>query len=109
MVLGCIIYLTQCLLLQILNRAMTAFHNPSYSDNVTVVTAYFFIPKFLKGGGNNYFSNDTYTNWAKVFKHLLNPLVVYTDSDVFYDLMATLRKDHAGITRLIKVDKKSFW
>lgn len=81
----------------------------SCTDGVTVVTAYFFIPKFIKGGGKNYFSNQTYFNWAKVFANIVNPLVVYTDSESFVQLMTDARKGRANVTKIFKIDPKTLW
>lgn len=76
---------------------------------VTVVTAYFDIGTFQKGGGNLYFTKDTYLNWASAFKYLRNPLVVFTDSKDFKQTILLLRNETLPITRIVDIDKNDSW
>lgn len=80
-------------------------HLPS---NLTV-TAYWNLGTFRKGPGNMHFSTKTYFKWATVFKYLVNPLVVYTDSGEFKEPMERLRSDRVNNTMIYLTNRTDFW
>ncbi|XP_048728051.1 uncharacterized protein LOC125646004 isoform X2 [Ostrea edulis] len=81
-----------------------------YTSNFTIVTAYWNLGTFQKGaGGNLHFSTNTYFAWAKTFKYLINPLVVYTDSKEFKNLMEKLRADHINTTKIYFMNRTELW
>lgn len=81
-------------------------HLPS---NLTIVTAYWNLGTFQKGPRNLHFSTKTYFKWATVFKYLVNPLVVYTDSEAFKELMERLRTDHINNTLIYLTNRTDLW
>lgn len=58
---------------------------------------------FQKGPRNLHFSTKTY------FKYLVNPLVVYTDSEAFKELMERQRTDHINNTRIYPTNRTDLW
>ncbi|WAR22277.1 hypothetical protein MAR_016251 [Mya arenaria] len=76
--------------------------------DVTVVTAYFDLGTFRKGSVTQ-FSTETYLSWCNTFRYLLNPLIVYTDSQKFYHLMKNIRNDTANRTRIHLINRNSSW
>jgi hypothetical protein len=86
-------------------------HNESkeYTANLTIVTAYWNLGTFQKGGGNLHFSTNTYFTWAKTFKYLINPLVVYTDSKEFKNLMQALRAEQRNTTVIYLKNRTELW
>lgn len=96
---------------------MIKFTQPSQRDrkvttlinnSTTIVTAYFNLGTFKKNKGL-YYSSNKYHKWASVFKYILNPLVVYTDSDDFAILMLDLREKLKLKTTILKVDRLDLW
>lgn len=81
-------------------------HLPS---NLTIVTAYWNLGTFRKGSRNMHFSTKTYFKWATIFKHLVNPLVVYTDSEEFRELIERLRSDRVNNTMIYLTNRTDFW
>ncbi|XP_071097208.1 protein HtrL-like [Haliotis cracherodii] len=77
--------------------------------DITVVTAYLNLGRFNKGDGGTVFGPTLYLEWATVYKHLMNPLVVYTDSDQFVRLFTDMRQHLMNITKIIKIEKKQLW
>jgi hypothetical protein len=59
------------------------------NNDVTVVTAYFNLGAFQKGRAEAdlTYTPLTYYEWAKTFRYLRNPLIVYTDSKLFASLI----------------------
>ncbi|XP_062607597.1 uncharacterized protein LOC134269424 isoform X2 [Saccostrea cucullata] len=81
-----------------------------YTSNLTVVTAYWNLGTFQKGStGKLHFSTNTYFSWATSFKYLVNPLVVYTDSKEFKELMEKLRADRMNTTAIYLVNRTEIW
>ncbi|XP_052771135.1 uncharacterized protein LOC128210822, partial [Mya arenaria] len=76
--------------------------------DVTVVTAYFDLGTFRKGFAGN-FTTETYLNWCKVLRYLLNPLIVYTDSQKFYNIMKNIRNETVTTTRIHLIKRNSSW
>ncbi|XP_046366871.2 uncharacterized protein LOC124142448 isoform X2 [Haliotis rufescens] len=76
--------------------------------DVTVVTAFFNLGNFKKGK-DAVFGPTLYLEWAAVYKHLMNPLVVYTDSDQFVRLFTDMRQHLMNITKIIKIEKNQLW
>ena len=76
---------------------------------ITVVTAFFDIGNFGKDSPSISRTQDTYLNWAKTFKYLLNPLVVYTDSTKFYKRVLKLRTKLQDRTKLLMFNRTSSW
>lgn len=87
----------------------TTKRNINKQPNLTIVTAYFDIGKFGKGSPQNVWSVKTYLEFARSFKYLLNPVVIYTDSQNFFNLMQTLRANLTNITKMFLIDKNSSW
>ncbi|XP_046573988.1 uncharacterized protein LOC124282060 [Haliotis rubra] len=77
--------------------------------DVTVVTAYLNLGRFNKGDRGTVFGPTLYLEWATVYEHLRNPLVVYTDSDQFVRLFTDMRQHLMNITKIIKIEKKQLW
>ncbi|WAR22279.1 hypothetical protein MAR_016253 [Mya arenaria] len=80
----------------------------SSEHDVTVVTAYFDLGTFRKGSAKH-FSTETYLSWCKIFRYLLNPLIVYTDSQKFYNLMKNIRNETVTTTRIHLIKRNSSW
>ncbi|XP_048731524.2 uncharacterized protein LOC125648456 [Ostrea edulis] len=80
------------------------------SSNLTIVTAYWNIGTFKKGP-SALLTKNTYFSWMKTFQYLMNPLVVYTDSKEFGDLMKKLRSEGKlnYQTEIFYEERKSFW
>lgn len=79
------------------------------NENVTVVTAYFDIGAFPKGSYVTKFSNNTYTTWAGRYHFIMNPVILYTDSQKFADYFNTIRKGLRDRTRVILIDRNTSW
>lgn len=77
-------------------------------QNLTIVTAFWDIGSFQKGD-HHIFSPSMYEEWAKVYGFLLNPLIIFTDSKHFKNLMSELRHDRQRITKVIYIKKRSLW
>lgn len=88
------------------NRTKRSRYLPS---NLTIVTAYWNLGTFRKGSGNMHFSTKTYFKWATVFKYLVNPPVVYTDSEEFKELMERRRSDRVNNTMIYLTNRTDFW
>lgn len=74
------------------------------SKNFTLITAYWDLGTFRKGDAKT-FSKELYMNWAVVFKYMLNPLVVYTDSEKFRDWIRNIRSDLLCCTKIIYMNR----
>ena len=83
--------------------------NVSYQTNVTVITAFIDIGKFRKGHGQAIRTRHKYFKWATTFGFLLNPLVVYTDTDLFSNFMLTLRENLTVATKIVRLERNSSW
>ena len=57
------------------------------SNDITVVTAFIDIGDVGLGSPSNKLTPNEYLKWSETFKYMLNPLVVYTDSQLFYNHM----------------------
>ena len=79
----------------------------SNKTDITIVTAFFDIGNFGKGSKDDV--RKTYFKWAKTFRLIQNPLVVYTDSDRLMDQMKSSRTDLQNITKLFWIDRNSSW
>lgn len=75
--------------------------------NTTVVTAFFHLDAFRKGDKGRV-TPDMYREWFRKFKYILNPLIVYTDSSEFAQLVKVIR-DNASNTVVVEVNRNSFW
>ncbi|XP_067649559.1 uncharacterized protein [Haliotis asinina] len=86
-------------------------YDPDVDTDLAVVSAYFNIGRFKKGLSKGlYFNVSTYTSWAGAFSHLYNPLVFYTDSETFENVIRTVRtKLPRHLTRVIRVNQTSMW
>ena len=88
----------------------TPAHVPSESnEDATIVTAYFDIGTFPKGGYHIKFSNNTYLNWAARFKYIMNPVIFYTDSKPFADIFSSMRIGLENITKIFIINRNSTW
>ena len=92
-------------------RSLPTFPAPGPGDgSITVVTAYFDLGSFQKGGDKkNIFTPNLYLGWAKTFNYLMNPLVVYTDSTRFKNWMQNLRSNMTEKTKIFLVERSSLW
>lgn len=77
-------------------------------QNLTIVTSFWDIGSFQKGD-HRMFSPSMYEEWAKVYGFLLNPLIIFTDSKHFKNLMSELRHDRQGLTKVIYMKKRKLW
>lgn len=77
-------------------------------QNLTIVTSFWDIGSFQKGD-HHIFSPSMYEEWAKVYGFLLNPLIIFTDSKHFKNLMSELRHDRQGLTKVIYMKKRKLW
>ena len=77
--------------------------------SLTIVTAYFDIGTFRKDLNTVTRRPESYWQWAKIFGHMRNPLVVYTDSEYFLHLMKSHRARFPDKTKFIWLDKTSTW
>lgn len=84
-------------------------NNVNYTSNLTIVTAYWNLGTFQKGVRDLKFTTNTYFKWASTFKYLVNPLVVYTDSKEFKELMETLRSDRLNSTVIYLLNRTDLW
>ncbi|XP_048743037.2 protein HtrL-like [Ostrea edulis] len=78
------------------------------STNFTIVTAYWNLGTFRKGKSLTY-SKTLYMKWAASFQYMLNPLVVYTDSTEFRDLMQAYRNDLLCNTKIIYMNRTDIY
>ena len=84
---------------------------PNYSDEVTLVTAYFNIGSFFKGSENSIFTPDLYKKWMRIFSKISNPVVVYVDDNKYYKYFKHLR-DSANLsskTKIFKLERDDIW
>ncbi|XP_071116038.1 uncharacterized protein [Haliotis cracherodii] len=86
-------------------------YDPDVDIDLAVVSAYFDIGRFKKGLSKGlYFNASTYTAWAGAFSHLYNPLVFYTDSEFFENIVKKLRIHlPRSLTRIIRINQTSMW
>lgn len=77
--------------------------------SLTVVTAFLDLGQFSKGSITNTRSPETYRSWMKIYQHLKNPLIIYTDSYKFKDFFTDLRKNSSSITEVILINRKALW
>ena len=77
--------------------------------SLTIVTAYIDIGRIRKGKNVFWRDPNVYWGWTKIFGHLLNPLVVYTDSVHFLHLIQKQRSRFPERTKIIMFDKTSSW
>ena len=83
--------------------------NGTEDVSLTIVTAYIDIGTIRKAKNAFWRSPEVYLQWAKIFEHIRNPLVVYTDSEYFLRLIQTYRARFPERTKLILFDKSSSW
>ena len=79
---------------------------------LTIVTAYIDIGTIRKGKNVKkvrWREPNVYLDWTKIFGHLLNPLVVYTDSVHFLHLIQKQRSRFPERTKFIMFDRSSSW
>ena len=91
----------------------TSTNNINISDmedvSLTIVTAYIDIGTIQKGKNSFRRPQRVYWDWTQIFGHLLNPLVVYTDSEHFLSLIQKQRSRFPERTKFIMFDKSSSW
>ncbi|PVD22553.1 hypothetical protein C0Q70_18369 [Pomacea canaliculata] len=73
------------------------------AKDVTIVTAYFNLGKAPTAGKT--FSLYKYLTWASVFRHLQNPLVVYTDSEQMRNMLVETRRHLSNNTLVIFITR----
>ena len=78
-------------------------------SDLTIVTAFFDIGPYGKGTPNSIRSVKTYLEWVKTFRFLQNPLVAYTDSEIFRQELQSLRGNLTTITKIFLIDRNSSW
>jgi hypothetical protein len=79
------------------------------NSDVTVVTAYFDLGTFRKGHSGTYFTRDMYHNWARIFRHVKNPMVIFTDSEFFKLHITAIRNESLMSTKIVLLDRSSSW
>ncbi|KAL8558588.1 hypothetical protein ACOMHN_046306 [Nucella lapillus] len=79
--------------------------SPEDRTDVTLVTAYFNLGNIEKEGSS--LSTYKYLYWAGVYQYVLNPLVVYTDSEQIENMFLETRKHLANLTKVIRVSRSS--
>ncbi|XP_061162548.1 uncharacterized protein LOC133171765 [Saccostrea echinata] len=93
-----------------MNLSQNSVNSSENTSNVTVVTAFWNLGTFQKGStGKLHFSTNTYFLWASSFRYLVNPLVVYTDSKEFKELMEKLRADQINTTIIYLINRTDVW
>ena len=91
------------------NESYSPFRIDRLSENeLTIVTAYFHIGEFQKGGGGSKFTPQLYRNWMTVFAQIKNPVVAYFDNASDASLMRVLRKKHPK-TRIVVIERSKLW
>ncbi|KAL5011289.1 hypothetical protein ScPMuIL_009840 [Solemya velum] len=83
-------------------------NSSSSQNNVTVVTAYFNLGSFRKGSQQT-FGPNLYYKWFEVFRYIVNPLVIYTDCEVFATLAKRIRQQLDDRTEIILIERNSTW
>lgn len=78
------------------------------TENMTIVTAYFNLGTFQKGYGST-FTSKLYFTWTKTFAYLVNPVVIYTDSGEFEDLMKKHRHKFPSKTVIKRIQRTDIW
>lgn len=78
---------------------------PGESTDVTLVTAYFNLGNLEKLGSS--LSTYKYLHWAEVYQYVLNPLVVYTDSEQIENMFLETRKHLANQTKVFRISRSS--
>ncbi|XP_050402822.1 uncharacterized protein LOC126819050 [Patella vulgata] len=94
------------------NKVFSEIHdfygNSSLTSEVTIVTAYFNIGSFPKGGGE--YTPGLYAHWMSVFGRLDNPLIMFTDSEDVLEIFKRLRaKFPAERTKLFLIARDKLW
>ena len=79
------------------------------SNDITVVTAFIDIGDVGRGSPSNKRTPNEYLKWSETFKYMLNPLVVYTDSQRFYDHMLELRAKTETKTKVFMFSQTTSW
>ncbi|XP_036365796.1 uncharacterized protein LOC115220341 isoform X2 [Octopus sinensis] len=80
-----------------------------HSENVTLVTAYFQLDTFRKGG-NSHVNPKVYKKWCSVYSRILNPVVFFTDSPEILSMFKKLRSPSLNnLTKLILVNRTDLW
>ena len=80
------------------------------SDEITVVTAYFDLGKFSKGGGNHYYTPKLYRDWMKVFGRMKNVLVAYLEKDDDVRYFKALRSHFPrNLTVIHHISREQLW
>lgn len=85
-------------------------HGGKLSPNVTVVTLFMNIGTFQKGEGADFFTPSHYYRWMRIFRWLMNPLVVYVETDRDYQAFMGLRSllPHNN-TVVVKLKRDQLW
>lgn len=77
--------------------------------DLTIVTAYFDIGAIQRANSKQRRSPELYFSWAGIFRYMLNPLVVYTDSERFFQTMKDYRKELMNKTKIFLFDRSGSW
>ena len=78
-----------------------------YSDEVTLVMAFFNIGDFKKGS-TGFYTTNMYKKWMRIFSKISNPIVAYFDDQQFYEYFKSLRTSSTR-TRIFSVQRKDLW
>lgn len=73
------------------------------------MTAFFEHEDFLDKIDNTLYTTAAYFKWTRSFKYILNPVIVYTDSEKFADLIKSVRGDLSSRTLVYKIERNSSW
>ena len=87
------------------------FRAPNYSDEVTLVMAYFNIGSFIKGSKSNTYTADLYKKWMRIFSKISNPVVAYVDDNKYYEYFKHLRgsANLLNKTKIFKLERGDMW
>ncbi|KAK7089227.1 uncharacterized protein [Littorina saxatilis] len=77
--------------------------DPEDNHDVTLVTGFFNLGHFEKAGET--FGLYKYLHWAEVFQYVMNPLVVFTDSEQVENMLLQSRRDLLNRTVVIRVQR----
>lgn len=79
-------------------------------NDITVVSVYFWLPPFPKGGRNIIRSPSSYQKWMKAFRWIINPMVIYTDDEKSYTRLTTLfQQNNKTSVKVIKIHRETLW
>ena len=80
------------------------------SENVTVVTSFFDIGTFRKGGPTRLYSPKLYWDWMKCYGTMLNPVIAFFDNDTIRKRFQRIRQPLGeNYTKAFLVQRSDMW